>query len=66
MVIHCPPGIRHFKASFGDSIAPLQNSKFDRFSLQRKLPYALNFAKLHLERRKMLVVYCNSGGNVDC
>ncbi|KAI7726724.1 hypothetical protein M8C21_002260 [Ambrosia artemisiifolia] len=40
---------------------PIMNSKFDRFSLQRNLPSALNFAKLHLKRGKSLAVCCDSG-----
>nr|GEV07016.1 initiator tRNA phosphoribosyl transferase [Tanacetum cinerariifolium] len=43
---------------------PIMNSKFDRFSLQRNLPSALNFAKLHLERGKTLAVCCNSGEDI--
>ncbi|KAF5788776.1 putative tRNA A64-2'-O-ribosylphosphate transferase, protein-tyrosine phosphatase, rit1 [Helianthus annuus] len=44
---------------------PIMNSKFDRFSLQRNLPSALNFAKLHLKMGKRLVVCCNSGEDIS-
>ncbi|KAJ9551142.1 hypothetical protein OSB04_015187 [Centaurea solstitialis] len=44
---------------------PILNSKFDRFSLQRNLPSALSFAKLHLEGGKRLAVCCNSGEDIS-
>ncbi|KAD6454812.1 hypothetical protein R6Q59_016568 [Mikania micrantha] len=44
---------------------PVMDSKFDRFSLQRNLPSALNFAELHLKRGKRLAVCCNSGGDIS-
>ncbi|PWA42997.1 hypothetical protein CTI12_AA537970 [Artemisia annua] len=44
---------------------PIMNSKFDRLSLQRNLPSALNFAKLHLEGGKTLAVCCNSGEDIS-
>ncbi|KAL8209336.1 hypothetical protein R6Q57_006068 [Mikania cordata] len=44
---------------------PVMDSKFDRFSLQRNLPYALNFAKLHLKKGKRLAVCCNSGEDIS-
>ncbi|KAI3827199.1 hypothetical protein L1987_01271 [Smallanthus sonchifolius] len=44
---------------------PIMNSKFDRFSLQRNLPSALNFARLHLKRGRRLAVCCNSGEDIS-
>ncbi|KAD6454838.1 hypothetical protein E3N88_09544 [Mikania micrantha] len=41
------------------------DSKFDRFSLQRNLPSALNFAELHLKKGKRLAVCCNSGEDIS-
>ncbi|XP_076944087.1 uncharacterized protein LOC143614573 [Bidens hawaiensis] len=39
---------------------PIMNSKYDRFSLQKNLPSALSFAKLHLKQGKRLAVCSNS------
>ncbi|KAL8239879.1 hypothetical protein R6Q59_016446 [Mikania micrantha] len=44
---------------------PVMDSKFDRFSLQRNLPSALNFAELHLKKGKRLAVCCNSGEDIS-
>ncbi|KAK1418570.1 hypothetical protein QVD17_27715 [Tagetes erecta] len=44
---------------------PIMDSKFDRFSLQRNLPFALSFAKLHLKRGKRLAVCCSSGEDIS-
>ncbi|KAD6454816.1 hypothetical protein E3N88_09522 [Mikania micrantha] len=44
---------------------PVTDSKFDRFSLQRNLPTALNFAELHLKKGKRLAVCCNSGEDIS-
>ncbi|KAD6454762.1 hypothetical protein E3N88_09468 [Mikania micrantha] len=44
---------------------PVMDSKYDRFSLQRNLPSALNFAELHLKKGKRLAVCCNSGAYDD-
>ncbi|KAI3754508.1 hypothetical protein L1987_54292 [Smallanthus sonchifolius] len=59
------PSVTTNLSRISDSIAPLHNSKFDRFSLQRNLPSALNFAKLHRKRGKRLVGYCNSGEDIS-
>ncbi|KAI3724837.1 hypothetical protein L1987_64604 [Smallanthus sonchifolius] len=44
---------------------PIMNLKFDRFSLQRTLPSALNFARLHLKGGRRLAVCCNSGEDIS-
>ncbi|KAD6454954.1 hypothetical protein E3N88_09660 [Mikania micrantha] len=44
---------------------PVMDSKYDRFSLQRNLPSALNFAELHLKKGKRLAVCCNSGEDIS-
>ncbi|KAK9073747.1 hypothetical protein SSX86_006341 [Deinandra increscens subsp. villosa] len=44
---------------------PIMNSKFDRFSLQRNLPFALDFAKLHLKRGRRLAVCCDTGEDIS-
>ncbi|KAI3709578.1 hypothetical protein L2E82_39344 [Cichorium intybus] len=44
---------------------PILDSKFDRFSLQKNLPSALNFAKLHLKRGKRLAICCKSGEDIS-
>ncbi|XP_076896196.1 uncharacterized protein C3F10.06c-like [Bidens hawaiensis] len=44
---------------------PIMNSKYDRFSLQKNLPSALSFAKLHLKQGKRLAVCCNSGEDIS-
>ncbi|KAD6454797.1 hypothetical protein E3N88_09503 [Mikania micrantha] len=44
---------------------PVMDSKFDRFSLQRNLPSALNFAELHLKRGKRLAICGNSGEDIS-
>ncbi|KAD6454821.1 hypothetical protein E3N88_09527 [Mikania micrantha] len=54
------PFCADFKSSNVDS-----DSKFDRFSLQRNLPSALNFAELHLKKGKRLAVCCNSGEDIS-
>lgn len=38
-----------------------QSSKFDRFSLLRSLPIALDFAKMNLSKGKRLVICCKDG-----
>ncbi|KAK2989624.1 hypothetical protein RJ640_027398, partial [Escallonia rubra] len=43
---------------------PIVDSKFDRFSLLRNLPSALNFAKLNLKKGKRLLVCCNNGEDI--
>ncbi|KAK4391730.1 putative protein C3F10.06c [Sesamum angolense] len=40
---------------------PIVDSKFDRFSLLRNLPSALNFAKAHLRKGSRLLICCSSG-----
>ncbi|CAA2967731.1 Hypothetical predicted protein [Olea europaea subsp. europaea] len=40
---------------------PIVDSKFDRFSLLRNLPSALDFAKTNLRHGKTLLVCCNNG-----
>ncbi|KAL3623697.1 hypothetical protein CASFOL_032513 [Castilleja foliolosa] len=44
---------------------PIVDSKFDRFSLLRNLPSALNFAKSHLRKGKTLLICCSSGEDIS-
>ncbi|KAK2998388.1 hypothetical protein RJ639_024583, partial [Escallonia herrerae] len=44
---------------------PIVDSKFDRLSLLRNLPSALNFAKLNLQKGKRLLVCCNNGEDIS-
>ncbi|XAR67055.1 hypothetical protein NMG60_11013477 [Bertholletia excelsa] len=44
---------------------PIVTSKFDRFSLLRNLPSALNFARMNLRRRKKLLVCCSTGEDIS-
>lgn len=41
------------------------SSKFDRFSLFRNLPYALDFARLNLRQGKRLIICCNDGQDIS-
>ncbi|XP_042488923.1 uncharacterized protein C3F10.06c isoform X2 [Macadamia integrifolia] len=44
---------------------PILGSKFDRFSLLRNLPSALNFAKLNLSKGRTLLVCCCNGEDIS-
>jgi tRNA A64-2'-O-ribosylphosphate transferase len=44
---------------------PIQNSKFDRFSLLRNLPSAVKFAGFNLRSGKSLLVCCNTGEDIS-
>ncbi|KAK3024901.1 hypothetical protein RJ639_043216 [Escallonia herrerae] len=44
---------------------PIVDSKFDRLSLLRNLPSAMNFAKLNLKKGKRLLVCCNNGEDIS-
>ncbi|KAL0315698.1 UNVERIFIED_CONTAM: putative protein C3F10.06c [Sesamum radiatum] len=44
---------------------PIVDSKFDRFSLLRNLPSALNFAKAHLRKGSRLLICCSSGEDIS-
>ncbi|CAA2967730.1 tRNA A64-2 -O-ribosylphosphate transferase isoform X2 [Olea europaea subsp. europaea] len=44
---------------------PIVDSKFDRFSLLRNLPSALDFAKTNLRHGKTLLVCCNNGEDIS-
>ncbi|KAL3532528.1 hypothetical protein ACH5RR_006049 [Cinchona calisaya] len=41
------------------------SSKFDRFSLFRNLPYALDFARMNLRQGKRLIICCNNGEDIS-
>lgn len=41
------------------------SSKFDRFSVFRNLPYALDFARLNLRQGKRLIICCNDGQDIS-
>ncbi|GFP86739.1 uncharacterized protein c3f10.06c [Phtheirospermum japonicum] len=44
---------------------PIVDSKFDRFSLLRNLPSALNFAKSQLRKGKPLLICCSNGEDIS-
>ncbi|CAN8284769.1 unnamed protein product [Cochlearia groenlandica] len=44
---------------------PMMGSKFDRFSILRNLPSAVNFAKLKLSLGKKLLVCCQDGEDIS-
>lgn len=44
---------------------PILDSKFDRFSLLRNLPSALDFAKMNLRQGKTLLICCNNGEDIS-
>lgn len=44
---------------------PMVSSKFDRFSLLRSLPVALDFAKMNLNKGKRLVICCKDGEDIS-
>ncbi|KAL2479881.1 initiator tRNA phosphoribosyl transferase family protein [Abeliophyllum distichum] len=44
---------------------PIVDSKFDRFSLLRNLPSALDFAKTNLRKGKTLLVCCSNGEDIS-
>lgn len=44
---------------------PIVSSKFDRFSLLRNLPTAINFAELNLRKGKRLLVCCSNGEDIS-
>lgn len=44
---------------------PIMNSKFDRFSLLRNLPSALNFAEGNLQKGRRLIICCNNGEDIS-
>ncbi|CAI9782554.1 unnamed protein product [Fraxinus pennsylvanica] len=44
---------------------PIVDSKFDRFSLLRNLPSALDFAKTNLRQGKTLLICCDNGEDIS-
>ncbi|XP_010531159.1 PREDICTED: tRNA A64-2'-O-ribosylphosphate transferase isoform X2 [Tarenaya hassleriana] len=44
---------------------PMTGSKFDRFSISRNLPSAVNFAKTGLSQGKKLLVCCHNGEDIS-
>lgn len=42
-------------------MVPIQGSKFDRFSILKNLPTAVNFAKMKMNVGKKLLVCCQDG-----
>ncbi|KAG8367335.1 hypothetical protein BUALT_Bualt16G0061500 [Buddleja alternifolia] len=44
---------------------PIMDSKFDRFSLLKNLPSALDFAKTHLRKGKKLLICCSNGEDIS-
>lgn len=54
-----------FKESGAHLNLSIVSSKFDRSSLLRNLPSAVNFAKNNLRKGKKLLVCCNSGEDIS-
>ncbi|CAI9100438.1 OLC1v1037547C1 [Oldenlandia corymbosa var. corymbosa] len=44
---------------------PIASSKFDRFALSRKLPFALEFARMNLSQGKRLIICCKDGEDIS-
>ncbi|PKI60656.1 hypothetical protein CRG98_018957 [Punica granatum] len=44
---------------------PIQNSKFDRFSLLNNLPSAVNFARFNLSKGRTVFVCCQDGEDIS-
>ncbi|XP_010517483.1 PREDICTED: tRNA A64-2'-O-ribosylphosphate transferase-like [Camelina sativa] len=44
---------------------PMKGSKYDRFSISRNLPAAVNFAKLKMSSGKKLLVCCQDGEDIS-
>ncbi|CAH9144012.1 unnamed protein product [Cuscuta epithymum] len=66
-ILNC--GLEEFSHLLDDPEAylhlPIVDCKFDRFSVSRSLPLAINFAKANLKKGKRLLVCCVNGEDIS-